>query len=615
MYVVTFYSYKGGVGRSMALVNVAALLARGGKRVLLVDFDLEAPGLPSYGPLGDAIGLPGMVDYIDQYRQELKTPKVDQFIVECRFEDGSPVWIMPAGDNRSPSYTQRLGDIDWEELYSEERGFLMFEDLRQQWERHSVGFDYVLIDSRTGNTDVGGICTRQLPDAVVTMFVPTEQNIAGLAPIVKDIRAARRPNGRTIRLHFCASNVPDEYDENDVLEKRMASARQQLAFDDEAGIDPPCVTVHHRTSLDLLEMGLIVDDHPRSKLAKEYWDLRTTVIGGNLADRDGAVVALERLPEVYERARTKGNGQVFTSISERALEAYRLHSGNAEVALKAAPVFALLGDVEEEIASLDTVIAAGGATNYIRLRRAGVLLGVGRDQEALQDLRAVLASPSGTIFEYAPAAKLLANVSQDREAEAVSLLRRDDTRPRAKVVVARELLMADRSNMAIVAEELGRLLETAEMSDDLASDVRNAAELAFIAIGNYEVAQGLAAGRQRVPDLFNGAIASWGVTGHPPFELFRQLDARPRTGGEDANAHQCYAIIKGALGDVPAAMVELDLAVEGVKSTAWSFSCWTFLYGSGDQLLADLGEMRAELLAGRTPKPPFLDKERFSNPA
>jgi len=46
--VITFYSYKGGTGRSMALANVASLLAQrqvDGKDVLMVDWDLEAPGL------------------------------------------------------------------------------------------------------------------------------------------------------------------------------------------------------------------------------------------------------------------------------------------------------------------------------------------------------------------------------------------------------------------------------------------------------------------------------------------------------------------------------------------------------------------------------------------
>ena len=44
--VTTFYSYKGGTGRTMALANVAVLLARRREGdVLVVDWDLEAPGL------------------------------------------------------------------------------------------------------------------------------------------------------------------------------------------------------------------------------------------------------------------------------------------------------------------------------------------------------------------------------------------------------------------------------------------------------------------------------------------------------------------------------------------------------------------------------------------
>ena len=51
--IITFYSYKGGTGRSMALANIACLLAEqqvaaGGKGVLMIDWDLEAPGLHRY---------------------------------------------------------------------------------------------------------------------------------------------------------------------------------------------------------------------------------------------------------------------------------------------------------------------------------------------------------------------------------------------------------------------------------------------------------------------------------------------------------------------------------------------------------------------------------------
>ena len=51
MSIITFYSYKGGVGRSFALANVAAILSEWGCRVLAVDWDIEAPGLSHYfGP-------------------------------------------------------------------------------------------------------------------------------------------------------------------------------------------------------------------------------------------------------------------------------------------------------------------------------------------------------------------------------------------------------------------------------------------------------------------------------------------------------------------------------------------------------------------------------------
>src|SRR5438270_2162491 len=62
--VITFYSYKGGVGRTMALANTAAMLAARGWRVLAADWDLEAPGLHHYFPeaVGGVAEPRGMID-------------------------------------------------------------------------------------------------------------------------------------------------------------------------------------------------------------------------------------------------------------------------------------------------------------------------------------------------------------------------------------------------------------------------------------------------------------------------------------------------------------------------------------------------------------------------
>jgi Mrp family chromosome partitioning ATPase len=71
--VITFYSYKGGTGRTMALANIACLFARqgtAGMRVLAIDWDLEAPGLHYYlrSPANVAVNLnsEGVVEYFSR---------------------------------------------------------------------------------------------------------------------------------------------------------------------------------------------------------------------------------------------------------------------------------------------------------------------------------------------------------------------------------------------------------------------------------------------------------------------------------------------------------------------------------------------------------------------
>ena len=150
MYVTTFFSYKGGVGRTMALINTAYLLVEQGKRVLIVDFDLEAPGIPSFEAFRCAANRPGIVDYVCAYRDSGEAPDVGDFIVECAIDQHKSIWLLPAGRHTQAGYAEKLYSIDWQDLYGRQDGFLMFEDMRQQWTDHSASFDYVLIDSRTG---------------------------------------------------------------------------------------------------------------------------------------------------------------------------------------------------------------------------------------------------------------------------------------------------------------------------------------------------------------------------------------------------------------------------------------------------------------------------------
>ncbi|MBM3757107.1 MAG: ParA family protein [Acidobacteria bacterium] len=185
--VYTFYSYKGGVGRSMALSNVAALMAKAGHKVLVVDWDLEAPGLEKFfakaqpDVIAQRAKTPGIVDLI------LAAEPIDwrKCVISVDVgSNGSRVHLITAGQSGA-DYTQRLHSIDFEAFFREKNLGRYIESLREQW---LAEYDFVLIDSRTGVTDIGGICTVQLADVLVLLFTTTESSVEGIKQIVERAR-------------------------------------------------------------------------------------------------------------------------------------------------------------------------------------------------------------------------------------------------------------------------------------------------------------------------------------------------------------------------------------------------------------------------------------------
>ena len=87
MKTVTFYSYKGGVGRSLALSNIANRFSEFGKKVCIMDFDLEAPGLHLKFDSGIKGGIKkGLVDYIYDFSTHSKIPKsINNYVTEIKF--------------------------------------------------------------------------------------------------------------------------------------------------------------------------------------------------------------------------------------------------------------------------------------------------------------------------------------------------------------------------------------------------------------------------------------------------------------------------------------------------------------------------------------------------
>ncbi|MGH6653989.1 MAG: FxSxx-COOH system tetratricopeptide repeat protein, partial [Actinocrinis sp.] len=199
--VVTFYSYKGGTGRTMALANTAWILAANGRRVLVADWDLESPGLHRFfRPFLDPAAIaatPGIIDMIREYqwatlRNEQRAldwhrdyARVQKYALSLGwdFPDGGRLDFLSAG-RQNRDYSSSVAMIDWDAFYAEHGGGLYFDALREDMREN---YDYTLIDSRTGLSDVADICTVHLPDILVDCFTLSEQGIDGAAAIARDI--------------------------------------------------------------------------------------------------------------------------------------------------------------------------------------------------------------------------------------------------------------------------------------------------------------------------------------------------------------------------------------------------------------------------------------------
>ncbi len=616
MYVVTFYSYKGGVGRSMALANVAYLLAQAGKKVLAVDFDLEAPGLSSYGPFRCAGNRKGLVEYVLDFEEANIAPDFNDYVQVCDAGDHR-IWLMPAGLHTEPGYAAKFSAINWQELYAERDGFLLFEDLKQQWAAFEEdGFDYVLIDSRTGHTDIGGICTRQLPDAVVVMFLPTPQNIEGLHPIVRSIRRESAPVRRErVKLHFCPSNLPDLDDQELILKKLLDEAQKSLGYTKAA------CEIHHYSSLDLLQQPIYTLSYPTTRLAKEYEALLTSIIGHNLADRDGAITALARMNRSFPELRKTGDRAELELIqADAALIAGRFPD-DVQIAWGLAELASQMTRPEDELLALNCVIEGSSDRGFALLRRATVRATLEDQDAAIDDLRRLLTEERTGIFEAKPAAELLLLLEED-PADWRAVIERAVLNPLSETSAKVHMLMSLLNDRA-AASAVRDLAETASQQfPDAEKSISKVGALALIANGEFALARDALASQgpsllhsDTMSDVFNYAICDWAVTQSPPMDIFARVLALASQYGpvSDANGLQCFALCHMVLGQYVEASDALQRAQLSAKRATTVFSCWRYLTVSSSEMLEDLAEM-ASLAAHQVRlKPPIRDGLKAAN--
>lgn len=228
--VITFYSYKGGSGRSMVLAHMAWMLAAAGKKVLAIDWDLEAPGLHRFfGPFMEDKDLEfseGMIDCVVNYSAAALAPPVVvagqappapwyvpyadllQYASSLTWE-GFPrpgtLDFVPAG-KQDAHYAERVNLFNWQHFYDVLSGVAFLEEMKLQTQRE---YDFILIDSRTGVSDTSGTCTVQMPDDLVVCFTMNTQSIDGAAHMATAAYMQRRKprGGSTLRVWPVAMRI------------------------------------------------------------------------------------------------------------------------------------------------------------------------------------------------------------------------------------------------------------------------------------------------------------------------------------------------------------------------------------------------------------------------
>ena len=603
MYTITFYSFKGGVGRSMALANSAVELARRGRRVLAVDFDLEAPGLDTFDILRPPDDVPGIIDFVHEYLDSDQAPDVCRFMsrLSAVGDHDGELWIMPSGAQRA-TYAADFNEINWADLYEKRDGFLLFEDLKAQWEQ-AIGPDYVLIDSRTGHTDIGGICTRQLPDAVAVLFFPNEQNLRGLTKIVKDIRAeAGEPRKKEIDLHFIMSNVPDLDDEDRILRTKMDAFREQLDFAREPMI------VHRYDSLSLLNQAVFTKDRPRSRLAREYRRLVRAIVGRNLADRDGALDYIKGAGERWRRRGTARESPEKTSLKLQQIE--DRHSTDGDVLFALGAFFEDDGQQDRAASLFNRAIDAGCEEPEAYLKRA--LLRAEEDPTgATDDALRVLRTDGLPPPLVREAARLVSEEKVGDVAESVAVKSLDADGRVWLTNVLTESLKELRMGVPI----LEPLVDDEELGVEHRNATARTLALRYIGLGDCAAARGLldrnghGAADMDIQDAFNYGMAVWGERGEIDAEPFaRVIELHGEGPGyDDANYHQCMAIANWAAGDERMALESIQRARTATEvGRVREFSCWRYYRVPTSEFLQDLDEMDALIRGDASRKPRFM---------
>lgn len=312
MKTIAFYSYKGGVGRTLALANIAQRLVEFGKSVCMIDFDLEAPGLQHKFKATRFEKEPklGIVDYIYEFSEnENLIPSItpdyyydlSMLIPAGNNKSKGKFTLIPAGDTDSKDYWKKLSGINWHKMFYDEnsQGVQFFLDFKAKIER-DINPDYLLIDTRTGITEISSITLSILADRIVFLSANNKENIVGCQRVIRSIL---QPENNLLGIDkdiiLVLTRIPNATKPDDKVKEMQARTYfiQKFSFiKDEFGkeIQPPIV-IHSDRDLEYKEEFKIGYDYDldnnsdSTAMAKESIGQEYLNLFNRITDKDFSV--------------------------------------------------------------------------------------------------------------------------------------------------------------------------------------------------------------------------------------------------------------------------------------------------------------------------------------
>jgi MinD-like ATPase involved in chromosome partitioning or flagellar assembly len=207
--IITFHSFKGGVGRTTLVSTYAIRLASETppRRVAIIDLDLEAPGVGSlFGVNSDRGVIDVLVDHIATGQIDLEGASMQ---AQLEGDIGQHITVFSAGrvDN---SYIQKLARLDFSSTEPGENNPVSAA-LTAMLKKIKASHDVVLLDARAGLHDLAGMSLHGLAHVDVLVFRATTQNLEGLAETLRTI-GDRDSNPKLVLIETMLPNKDDEFE-------------------------------------------------------------------------------------------------------------------------------------------------------------------------------------------------------------------------------------------------------------------------------------------------------------------------------------------------------------------------------------------------------------------